>query len=214
MTIQVRPIASDFEQIGPPKWDPNGWDMDRLTIPYRGPSSKLDAFIATLVPWAASAVDANMFLEDWPNDGDPVHPTVTLVYTGKKGGILPQGRNESGTAVQNCSTSLGTEGLQGPQSTSIEVSYYSPTKQITSIVRAEAAGAQPSDPTGNIVLFAALVNANPYPVDGLLAYFRTLISTVNHSEELVPGQYWRSTWTKNKILTRGSSSLVPPASPL
>jgi hypothetical protein len=89
----------DFEPTGPVAWYPNGWELDRLIVPMRGSVANEAAYIASLVLWAVSDIDSNMFLASWDSDHHPQFPTVRLTYIGKKGGTLPPVKHRPGTAI-------------------------------------------------------------------------------------------------------------------
>jgi hypothetical protein len=85
-----------FAIVGSVRWSPNGRELDRLIEPWQGSHANLAAFIAGRSMWASSGTDSHMYLEDYNSDGHPVHPTVDLVFAGKKGGTLPPAFERAG----------------------------------------------------------------------------------------------------------------------
>lgn len=91
---------TDYEQSAPERWFPNGWELDRLIVPFQGDATQFDVFVDGLTLWNPSDIDSDMYLADYVSDGDRVFPTVELIYLGKKGGHLPPDKALEGLSVQ------------------------------------------------------------------------------------------------------------------
>src|SRR5215469_16387033 len=97
-----------WKQNSVPRWQPNGWQLDKVTVPWRGSITGRAAFLASLVQWQqwtgfdsqGSAVDGNMYLEAFPQDDHQRFPTISLTYTGKRNGRLPPDKHESSSSIQ------------------------------------------------------------------------------------------------------------------
>lgn len=199
----------DFEQVGSVRWQPNGWDLDRLIVPMQGSAENLAAFIAGLTMWDASDIDSNMFLSDWVSDGHPQFPTVDLIYLGCKDGAAKPVKYDKEVALQTVSYSQSIDDVGSYQ---IDVQYNAPVITGTQIVSVEDDYPSVSDPLDSreIVYWTAgaLSTVNPGSVtqeilDDLIDYiFSDLVIERPRSEELVPGQYWRVSLTKTLLWTR------------
>lgn len=195
------PGNTNFEQSEPAQWQPSGWDLDRLVVPFRGDVDQLEAYLtaASSSRWSASALDGAMFLESWANDGHKQFPTVSLTYLGRKGGSLPPTKRQRGKTVQQSSFSSFTG------KTEANVTYLAPTS--TSVIWSR----QEIDPSSVTVAYPADVTflLGTYKSDeGLefeteaeyLALFTAKDVETGECEEVVPNQYFRVTRQKQKML--------------
>lgn len=206
----LNPGNDAFAQVGSVRWSPNGWELDRLTEPWQGSHANLAAFIAGLSMWQASATDGNMYLEDWTSNGDPVHPTVDLIFIGKKGGALPPARARDSQGIQEAQyvsfEYSEDDGLR------ISITYKAPsTNKVlwdnSPLVIDSIGAATPDD--CEVLAFSAEAYGSYVPVipttlAEALAYFSQFTTSTGDNEEVVPGQYYRGTQTKqNSLISQG-----------
>lgn len=184
-----------FESVGTPRWIPNGWELDRLIVPMKGAYSKLNAYLASLTMWAPSTIDSNMFLSDFPVDGDPIWPTVDLTYIGKRNGKLPPDKHSNGQTIQQASSPV-----------LYEVTYVGPTTTLVRFSRnaIDTAVVGPPAPPNAKGIFVNVVGAIPVFDDAAIATiisnsFKQRAVTTGNSEELVPGEYYRGEITKTNL---------------
>lgn len=198
----------EFEPVGTARWRPDGWDLDTLVVPMKGSVENYDAYIATLQMWEPSGIDGSMFLSDWVNDGDPVWPTVDLIYIGKKGGFLPPVKHESTESLQNISFEIsdGEETIFG-----IDVQYKAPVNTAMAITRTNQVLSVPNPvDTRQVInwMTGGFTTSNPggitqATIDNLINHaFGDLIISTPKYEELVPGRYFRNSISKTLIWTR------------
>ena len=195
------PGDTDFEQSGPPEWQPNGWDLDRLILPYRGDVDQLNTFVASLTMWSASLLDSNMFLESFPNDGHQQFPTVRVSFIGKQGGTLPPDKNTTGETVQTASfTSYSGK-------TRVNITYLAPssTKRTWSRTPIDVSTVSPAAPAAATVIAGTFHTEDseytaPANEAGYLAFFTAVPVTTGECEELVPGEYYVATRVKQNML--------------
>lgn len=201
MALTLNGISS-FAVDATPRWTPRGYDLDGLTIAMSGPYSALNAYVDSLAKWSASSLDSNMFLESWDSDGDKHWPTVSLHYTGKKGGIVSSTIQKSVTAP----TSVATY-VQDDDNT-LSLTYRVPTETITSIERTampQIGMLQLEATTATPVIEYAYRKGNTLgagmTVDQMRdTYFAKEAVDVPTAEELVPDQYWRCTIQRTVVL--------------
>lgn len=195
-----------FLVVGKPKWTRSRWDLDRVTVPYRGSAENFDAFIAALTIGSNYSGDSNMKLDDWDNDDHQQFPTVNLIYTGKKGGTLPPDKNGTSYTIQQAQfTSFfytDDEGLR------ITLTYIAPTstkvKWGTSALDIATIGAATAA-NCTVVWFTAeahgsWVSVIPTNEATALAYFVQKEAILGDSDEIVSTAYFRGTQTKQNLL--------------
>lgn len=188
-------------QKAPARWGVRGDGLDTLTVDYDVPASGLSTYIATLSKWAASSIDANMFLESWDNDDAKQYPTVTLKYIGFKGGTLPVAITSTSTAQQQATFTSFTG------RTTLNMSYIAPasSKRIwaTSAIDYSSIGAATA---GAIVVIGYTFKSEgtEYSAPGsnaaALAYFYDIEVVTGGSEEVVPGAYYVGTQNRQRML--------------
>jgi hypothetical protein len=194
-----------FSQIGPAKWHTDAWELDRLVIPYDGYITGLEAFLSSNPQWSSSSVDGNMLLSNRTVSEDKRYPKVDLIYLGKRNGILPPARNGSGYTIQQVRfTSFDFKDTDGLW---INLTYIAPTSSKTVWSRTPVdigtiGAIAPANVTG-VWFTAEKVGSShtvPTNIGAAMGYFSQRLSTTGDSEEMVPGQYYRGTQTKQNLL--------------
>lgn len=196
---------SDYKISGPPEWSPSTFDLDQLIIPYRGRYSQLETFLSAHTPGEVSPIDVNMFLMQRLPDDHKQFPTVRMMYSGKRGGVLPPGRRDLDDDVMTASSkrSNGNVILTSP----MVVEFYAPTSILTYYTRTNAGHDQADPPSGNPRPIELTVFDTSYSVGGTVeaqvnAFFTVQTISTNKSTEVVPGgQYWRNVSKKTKKYT-------------
>jgi len=106
MGIIFRPAGQQFVQVADPEWQRNAWDTDECSILYRGPRTKVDAFM--------QSIDGKMFtsLQNFPtmwlNAYEKTNmtanfPGVYLKYVGFRSGNIPPVRRVNDLSSQQAS---------------------------------------------------------------------------------------------------------------
>jgi len=216
------PGNASFQQVSVPRYAFGGFDLDRMTVQYKGGQPDLVPFLASGIaaPWSASPLDAGMFLSAYNIDGDKPFPGVEFIYLGKKGGVLTAGQHLSDNAVLSAS-SVYALGLIFLLATPVVVQYYAPRNVLTWISRSPGAlgpSGSVSDPTGELEIISvkwgelSFANRPDILTFFLDRFFTVLITSTTRSEEVVSGQYWRNQQVKTKVLIPFTS--LPPTGDL
>jgi hypothetical protein len=194
----------DFEKSAPHVWIPDGWDFDRLIVPYQGSAATEDAFIASLEMWSPSDIDDNMFLSSFESDHDKQWPTIKLIYLGKKGGVLPPGRNESDDAIQAATSKRTRTGTILAEPATVE--YYAPSTVLSYISRGGEGTREPPDPSRGVRGITITVGDTTVSIGTIMqewidALFTPQITQTYRSIEIVPGEYWQNVYRKTRSLS-------------
>lgn len=216
---------SDWKQAGSPRWYPNVWELDRVVVPVQGRVTALNAFMNSIklgLPWSE---DRNMFLMEYPMDDHKQFPTLNLTFSGKRGGVLPPDKSDKSSSIAQVSgimqeTIFFTGGLAGFAiiRQQVNITYMSPVTKLTVFTRDEfhfsdaIAEVQPPalDATNIISLvigqideafFSSLVPEDYNRlIETVLVNFFQRNARFVQSQEVVPGQYWRTTITNQTLL--------------
>jgi len=199
---------TDWAMSGQPSWVVDGWGLDRVIIPMRGSRRTRDTFLSGLQMWMPWVDDPNMFLADITQEQRPGanFPKIDLVFTGKRGGILPPIREQAGEQVQQISgrawwnithtvglTFIGkTSEMTIWSRTPIDLSTVNPLEpaQIDLMWLTETDAALW---TGIWNTYESLIETNVN-----LCFVSRVVST-GVSETVVPGQYYRATKTIQRL---------------
>lgn len=198
MSLILVPDDADFDIAGPIEWEPDGWDLDRCIIPYRGPYSALETFLAGRAMWSTSGFVGDVYLADYGVDDHKQFPTVRLVYKGKRGGVLPPDRNRSGYTVSQARASSFPSGK-----TFITVTYLAPTssKRVWSRSAIDIGTISPATPADVTVIDYLYRSDEGISFTGdPLDYFAQKETTLGESEEVIPLQYFVADVTKQNLL--------------
>lgn len=122
---------TEFVQSDKPQWSQSFWDLDTLIIPFSGPIDHLEHYLDTLEKGSASDIDDNMFLIDWRISGTKVYPQVDLVYTGKRGGVMPPKKKTSGGNVASATTNTDSLIFPATVTNPATVQFYSVTNTLS-----------------------------------------------------------------------------------
>lgn len=98
-----------FHEQCQPHPSKNEFGIDTLSRKFRGPATKLSAFLSGL---AQGQVYNSFYLQTWAADEDPVFPTVTLSYKGLLRRI-PDPISTDDTAMQSVSLSTSRDDPEG-----------------------------------------------------------------------------------------------------
>jgi len=218
----------DFEVAGPKRWHRDGWELDRLVIPWRGSVEDLEDFLDSHPIWEQSDVDTNMYLADYPSDDHKQFPTVSLTYIGKRGGALPPDRTELTSSIQQTSgiafsdAFILTFGL--PPHWTAKITYTSQVTrfttwsrtppnfdQITAPVPPDIAPADIASLVVGGVDYSVWIPAQPYYeqiVEWVLQWFQQRTVKYTSYQEVVPGQYYRANVTQQLLLLPVQEEIV------
>jgi hypothetical protein len=209
--IYLGPTA--FEQSGVPQWTFGGFDLDTFTVPFTGARPELDAFLAQYTPWQVSAIDSGMFLTRYAVDQNRVYPTVQLLYAGKRGGILTEGKHEFDDQIASASRTIGG-------TITFSIQYYGPTNVLSWISRKPGELGPSGDvtaPTTPIRMIQMTEDAGSVSLpigSGVLGdtiiqlYFQQTLVKTSRAEEVVAGQYWHNTNRISKVLLPKSTGTI------
>lgn len=107
MSVEFIPSSQEFVVSSDPEWSINGWGMDTCNILYRGPRTKSDTFLGSLVKFSSLVGYERIWLDNWEKRNiTPSFPGVLLNYTGFRSGIIPIEHRLNGTSAQNIQTSV------------------------------------------------------------------------------------------------------------
>lgn len=201
--------TTSFSQSGPEQWKQTQFELDQLSVPYSGAVTGVTTYLAGLTRGSAYGTDANMFLTDWSVDSNKQFPTVTLEYTGAKGGTLPAVRNEQGRSIQSATSYTSSAIFPLVASQPASVQYYAPSNTATAFAVDPALGTEPDDPadiTVDDLISWTLVaeqpaNSMPEIAEWILENgFVQRITETTDAREIVNGQYWQIVKRKTKVL--------------
>jgi hypothetical protein len=199
---------SRWNQAGQSSWIIDNWGLDKLIIPMRGSRRTRDAFLATLTPWMPFPGDGNMFLTDITQQQHDASnfPKIDLVFTGKKGGVLPQDKESTGEQVQQISgrsiyNTTHTLSIWFVSTTSEKVTYSRNPIDLSSVTPAEPAQIQLIWLTETDVVWWAGTFATYYAAieAAIPIHFVSTLATTGTSETLIPGQYYRASRTTQRL---------------
>lgn len=193
----------DFEQSGPPEWNRSVWDLDTVTIPWRGGINNLDAFLNThtYLGTEVCPIDDKMWLVNAIPDGHLQFPTVRLVYQGRKGGLLLPYKHELDDAVQSASSKRFASGLFLAAPATIE--FYAPTNLLTYYTEAGPGTLTADVPAADPRIINFTLGDTSFVGSGTILSFVnglfsiTVIETFR-STEVIPSRYWKNESRKTK----------------
>lgn len=211
---------SSWKQAGAERWMANGWELDRVVIPFRGDIDGLKTFLDGMTLWSPWDSDGNMFLENYPQDEHKQFPTVNLTFLGKRAGKLPPDRHELSSSIQQASgivfsdAYILTFGL--PPHWTARLTYISATSRVVTWSREVpnfdgiSPPAPPALTADDIVsLVMGGVDYTVWPVAAanyagivawVLRWFMQRTARYTSSQELVPGEYYRAEVTEQILL--------------
>lgn len=219
---------AEWKSAGQPRWQLDGWELDRVVVPFSGKVTLLESFLSGKSVWQAWDRDSNMYLQDLPQDDHLRFPTVNLTYIGKRGGTLPPDRNSATSSLQQVSgvvfsnSYILTFGL--PPHWEARITYISNMTRFvtwtTSIPDFDAitAPAPPGLTTDDIV--SLVIGGIDYSVWGavaanyggivqwVLGWFQQRTARFTEYQEMVPGKYYRAQVTTQVLLLPVQEEIV------
>jgi hypothetical protein len=224
-----------FRQVKPPAWGKTfAGDADTCTLSFAGAQYLAKAFEDALTKYQALTYqdergdtysEVAMFLEKWTSDDTVIPTTVTLTFSGCKGGTIPDAVPTDDKTIQSASTSAtitDPTSLNVGKSISLSIQYYA--------ARTTYEYTQLSDPGGNTThgtvrhpltytlggpniistKFTGMVDADGNPTNTISTADATFVwntftgntvLTGLNSKEVVPGKLWKVTSTVEYLLT-------------
>lgn len=137
----------NFQAQRDPIWSGGGYELDTCSVPYQGAITYRDAFVNGLSRFATLSGFSKVWLMRWPSDDEPHFPTVTLEYTGCKGGSVPPTKADDGQVVQTLTTTVTSTTYSSGEDIDIEmeIGYYAQQTRYSYYVL----GTPPSSPVNN-----------------------------------------------------------------
>lgn len=110
MSVVFIPSNQEFVQCADTEWPTvGGFDLDAAVVLMRGPRTKFNAYMDTLVRWSSLAGYPRMFLANWEkSDVAASFPAVSLHYIGTRDGNPPPFHLENDVTVSSA-TGTGTD---------------------------------------------------------------------------------------------------------
>lgn len=113
-----------FVQIGPPEWSKHfAGQVDTASLVFQGAQYLEKAFLNALTKFMSmtyidekgvSTTDTGMRFADFTSDGKAILPSVTLQFTGCRGGTIPDAVPEDDLTIQSASSTFVITGATSP----------------------------------------------------------------------------------------------------
>lgn len=118
MSVTFIPSSQEFVQVSDTEWVITGWEVDQGMALFRGPRTKVDAYLAIVQAqlFQPLAGFARMWLGNVEKRNSTANfPSVLKTYVGFRSGNIPPVRRVNGTSSQTVSTSLQVEDPIDPE---------------------------------------------------------------------------------------------------